>query len=36
MRPPAGVFIVATLRAEPVGCGTLTFNEDEPTELTRM
>jgi DNA-binding MarR family transcriptional regulator/GNAT superfamily N-acetyltransferase len=36
LRPPAGVFLVATLRSEPVGCGGLKFHDDEPTELKRM
>jgi DNA-binding MarR family transcriptional regulator/GNAT superfamily N-acetyltransferase len=36
LRPPAGVFVVATLRSEPVGCGGLKFHDDEPTELKRM
>lgn len=36
MRPPAGLFLVATLRDEPVGCGALKFHDDEPTELKRM
>lgn len=36
MRPPAGVFLVATLRGEPVGCGALKFHGDEPAELKRM
>ncbi|MGH9260097.1 MAG: GNAT family N-acetyltransferase, partial [Acidimicrobiales bacterium] len=36
MRPPTGVFLVATLRAEPVGCGALRFHPNEPTELKRM
>jgi len=36
LRPPAGIFLVATLRAEPVGCGALKFHGDEPTELKRM
>jgi DNA-binding MarR family transcriptional regulator/GNAT superfamily N-acetyltransferase len=36
LRPPAGVFLIATLRAEPVGCGALRFHGDEPTELKRM
>jgi DNA-binding MarR family transcriptional regulator len=36
MRPPAGLFLVATLRDEPVGCGGLRFHDDEPTELKRM
>jgi DNA-binding MarR family transcriptional regulator/GNAT superfamily N-acetyltransferase len=36
LRPPAGVFLVATLRSEPVGCGALKFHRDEPAELKRM
>lgn len=36
MRPPAGVFLMATLRGEPVGCGALKFHEAAPTELKRM
>ena len=36
LRPPAGLFLVATLRSEPVGCGGLKFHGDEPTELKRM
>jgi GNAT superfamily N-acetyltransferase len=36
MRPPAGLFLVATLEGEPVGCGALKFHGDEPTELKRM
>ena len=36
LRPPAGVFLVATLRSEPVGCGGLKFHGEEPTELKRM
>jgi len=36
MRPPAGVFLVATLRDEPIGCGGLKFHGTEPTELKRM
>jgi DNA-binding MarR family transcriptional regulator/GNAT superfamily N-acetyltransferase len=36
LRPPAGLFLVATLRAEPVGCGGLKFHGDEPTEVKRM
>jgi ribosomal protein S18 acetylase RimI-like enzyme len=30
------VFLVATLQAEPIGCGALKFHGDEPTELKRM
>jgi ribosomal protein S18 acetylase RimI-like enzyme len=36
LRPPADVFLVATLRSEPVGCGALKFHGDEPVELKRM
>jgi DNA-binding MarR family transcriptional regulator/GNAT superfamily N-acetyltransferase len=36
MRPPAGVFVVARLRGEPVGCGALRFHAEQPTELKRM
>jgi GNAT superfamily N-acetyltransferase len=36
MRPPAGLFLIARLQGEPVGCGALKFHGDEPTELKRM
>jgi DNA-binding MarR family transcriptional regulator/GNAT superfamily N-acetyltransferase len=36
MRPPAGVFLVATLRGEPVGCGGLKFHGRRPTQIKRM
>lgn len=36
MRPPAGLFLIAMLHGEPVGCGALKFHGDEPTELKRM
>jgi DNA-binding MarR family transcriptional regulator/N-acetylglutamate synthase-like GNAT family acetyltransferase len=36
LRPPAGVFLIATLRGDPVGCGALKFHGSEPTELKRM
>jgi uncharacterized damage-inducible protein DinB/GNAT superfamily N-acetyltransferase len=36
MRPPAGLFLVATLRAEPIGSGALKFHGSEPAELKRM
>jgi DNA-binding MarR family transcriptional regulator len=36
LRPPAGLFLVASLRAEPVGCGALKFHAGEPAELKRM
>lgn len=36
LRPPSGLFLVATLHDEPVGCGALKFHTDQPTELKRM
>jgi DNA-binding MarR family transcriptional regulator/GNAT superfamily N-acetyltransferase len=36
LRPPAGLFLVATLGAEPVGSGALKFHDDAPTEIKRM
>jgi DNA-binding MarR family transcriptional regulator/GNAT superfamily N-acetyltransferase len=36
LRPPAGIFLVASLRAEPVGCGALKLHGDGPAELKRM
>src|ERR671918_389290 len=36
LRPPAGLFLVASLGGEPIGCGALKFHGDEPTELKRM
>ena len=36
MRTPAGAFLVALLRDEPVGCGGLKFHGDEPAEIKRM
>lgn len=36
LRPPAGLFLVATLRSEPVGCGALKIHEREPFEIKRM
>jgi DNA-binding MarR family transcriptional regulator/ribosomal protein S18 acetylase RimI-like enzyme len=36
MRTPAGMFLVATLRGEPIGCGALKFHGAEPAELKRM
>ena len=36
IRLPAGMFLVAFLRAEPIGCGALKFHRNEPTELKRM
>lgn len=36
LTPPAGVFLVAHLRGEPVGCGALKTHEDTPGEIKRM
>ncbi|TDU90189.1 MarR family transcriptional regulator with acetyltransferase activity [Kribbella voronezhensis] len=33
---PAGLLLVATLHAEPVGCGGLKFHAGEPAEVKRM
>jgi DNA-binding MarR family transcriptional regulator/GNAT superfamily N-acetyltransferase len=36
LRPPAGLFLLASLAGEPIGCGALKFHDDEPTEIKRM
>lgn len=36
MRPPLGLFLVATVRDEAVGCGALRFHPGEPTEIKRL
>ena len=36
MRPPAGLFLVATLRDEAIGCGAIKFHGTKPAELKRM
>lgn len=36
LSPPAGLLVVATLHAEPIGCGALKFHGDRATELKRM
>jgi GNAT superfamily N-acetyltransferase len=36
LTPPAGLFLVATLHAEPVGCGALKFHHEAPAEIKRM
>ena len=35
-RPPLGVFVVATLRAEPIGCGALIWHGGGAADLKRM
>ena len=36
LRPPAGLFLVASLRSDPIACGGLKFHDDAPTEIKRM
>ena len=36
VRPPAGLFLVATLRDDAVGCGALKLHPDGPAELARI
>lgn len=33
---PEGLFLVAYLRGEPIGCGGLRFHDDQPVDLKRM
>ncbi len=34
--PPAGLFLLATLHSEPVGCGILKFHHDATAHIKRM
>ncbi len=36
LRPPAGLFVLATLHGNPVACGALKFHPGAPAELKRM
>lgn len=36
MRPPAGLFLVASLGGDPIGCGALKFHGSEPADIRRM
>jgi DNA-binding MarR family transcriptional regulator len=36
LRPPAGLLLVASLRAAPIGCGALKFHDNDPAEIKRM
>jgi DNA-binding MarR family transcriptional regulator/GNAT superfamily N-acetyltransferase len=36
MRPPAGLFLVATLRGDPIGSGVLKFHGKQPADIKRM
>lgn len=35
-RPPTGLFVVARLRSEPIGCGGLAFHDPDPPDIKRM
>jgi ribosomal protein S18 acetylase RimI-like enzyme len=36
LRPPAGLFLLASIRGEPIGCGALKFHGGDATEIKRM
>ena len=36
LTPPAGCFLIAYLRDEPVGCGGVKYHPGEPSELKRL
>jgi DNA-binding MarR family transcriptional regulator/GNAT superfamily N-acetyltransferase len=36
LRPPAGLFLIAYLRSEPVGCGAVKHHADAPSEIKRL
>jgi DNA-binding MarR family transcriptional regulator/GNAT superfamily N-acetyltransferase len=36
LRPPVGVLLVASLGADPIGCGALRFHDEAPAEIKRM
>jgi len=36
LTPPAGLFLLATLHGEPVGCGAVKFHSGTPAEVKRM
>jgi DNA-binding MarR family transcriptional regulator/GNAT superfamily N-acetyltransferase len=36
LRLPAGLFLVASLGTEPIGCGGLRFHDNQPAEIKRM
>jgi GNAT superfamily N-acetyltransferase len=36
LTPPAGLFLIATLHSDTVGCGALKFHRGAPAELKRM
>jgi DNA-binding MarR family transcriptional regulator/GNAT superfamily N-acetyltransferase len=36
LTPPAGLFLIARLRGDPVGCGAIKFHRTDPAEIKRM
>jgi GNAT superfamily N-acetyltransferase len=36
LRPPQGLFLIARLRDEPIGCGGLVFHDGSPPDIKRM
>lgn len=36
LRPPAGIMLLASLHASPIGCGALKLHGDAPAEIKRM
>jgi DNA-binding MarR family transcriptional regulator len=36
LRAPAGAFVIAYLRGEPIGCGAVKHHPDRPSEIKRM
>ncbi len=36
MRPPKGLFLLASLHGDPIGCGALKLHGDAPAEIKRM
>jgi DNA-binding MarR family transcriptional regulator/GNAT superfamily N-acetyltransferase len=36
LRPPSGLFLVAYLRSEPIGCGAVKHNEGLPSDIKRL
>jgi DNA-binding MarR family transcriptional regulator/GNAT superfamily N-acetyltransferase len=36
LRPPSGLFLVASLRADPIACGALRFRDNQTAEIKRM
>jgi DNA-binding MarR family transcriptional regulator/N-acetylglutamate synthase-like GNAT family acetyltransferase len=36
LRPPTGLFLLASMRSDPVGCGVVRFHDTQPSEIKRM